>query len=257
MINLRDVTFMIPLKMESEDRKKVITLVIDYVLKHLDTKIIICEEGASPVFSQLIKREWYPKLTYIFRKNEKELFHKTKNLNLMVRKATTPIVVSLDSDVVFYPHQYQHAAQLIRGNIVDFCYPFNQPNHNIPTAFQTKFGMTLNLVALEPLLKFEHPSPPPGGCFFMNKEKFIKAGMENENFISWGPEDVERRDRLAKLGYRVASCDGKLFHLEHSRTFNSDTSNPLFKNNEMEYQKIINMSQDQLKQYIGTWQWAK
>jgi hypothetical protein len=91
----------------------------------------------------------------------------------------------------------------------------------------------------------------------MNKDKFIKAGMENENFISWGPEDVERRDRLIKLGYRVASSDGKLFHLEHSRTFNSNTTNPLFSNNEQEYQKILNMSQDQLKQYIGTWQWTK
>ena len=91
----------------------------------------------------------------------------------------------------------------------------------------------------------------------MNKQKFIEGGMENENFVSWGPEDVERRDRLIKLGYKIASVDGKLFHLDHSRTFNSNTTNPRFKQNEEEYKKIQNFSREQLRQYVGGWPWTK
>lgn len=257
MINLKDVTFMIPLKVESEDRKKLINLLISYLLKHFDTNIIICEEGKVANFPRLMKVEWSKKLTYIFRKNDNDLFHKTKNLNIMAKRATTNIIVSQDSDVIFHPHQYLNAAQLIRNNVVDFCYPFNQPNHNIPVKYHNQFALTLSLSGIEPHIKFEHPLPPPGGCFFMNREKFISGGMENEHFISWGPEDVERRDRLIKLGYRVCSIDGKLFHLDHSRTHNSDSSNPKFRENELEYAKIKNMSKDQLLEYIGSWTWTK
>lgn len=257
MINLKDTTFMIPLKVESEDRKKAINLVLCYIFKHLDTNVIVCEEGRNAVFPQLMKPEWNKKLIYIFRKNDNDLFHKTKNLNLMTKKATTPYVVSQDSDVIFYPHQYVNAVGLLRSNVLDFCYPFNQPTHNIPQRLHNQLGLTLNLGGIEPHVKFEHPSPPPGGCFFINKSKFIEAGMENENFVSWGPEDVERRDRLIKLGYKVGSVEGKLFHIDHSRTFNSDTTNPKFKENEAEYLKIRNMSREQLRQYIGGWSWAK
>lgn len=257
MINLKDTTFMIPLKVDSTERKKIINLVLCYIFKHLDTNVIICEEGKNAIFPQIMRHEWSKKLTYIFRKSDDDLFHKTKNLNIMVKKATTPIIVSQDSDVVFYPQQYQMAAQLIRGNVVDFAYPFDKANHNIPTKFHNQFGLTLSLLGIEPHIKFEHPSPPPGGCFFMNRTKFIEAGMENENFVSWGPEDVERRDRLSRLGYRITSTDGKLFHFEHPRTFNSDTTNPRFAKNEEEYNKILKMPPDQLKKYIGTWPWTK
>jgi len=257
MINLRDTTFMIPLKVESEDRKKIIVLVVRYILKHLDTNIIICEEGPNAIFPTLMDQSWGNRLTYIFRKNDDNIFHKTKNLNIMAKRAKTPIIVSQDSDVIFYPHQYLSAAQLIRGNIVDFCYPFNKPNHRVLTKFHNQFASTLSLTGIEPYVSFDHHSPPPGGCFFMNKQKFIDGGMENENFMSWGPEDVERRDRFIKLGYKIASSEGKLFHLEHSRTFNSDTTNPKFKHNEAEYKKIQGFSREQLRQYIGAWAWTK
>ena len=32
---------------------------------------------------------------------------------------------------------------------------------------------------------------------------YIEGGMENENFIAYAPEDVERYHRFVKLGYRV------------------------------------------------------
>jgi predicted glycosyltransferase involved in capsule biosynthesis len=257
MSNLRDVTFLIPLKIESEDRKKIIDLLLSYLFKHFDTSVIICEEGKQALFPQLMRAEWNKKLTYIYRQNDSDLFHKTKNLNIMAKRAKTPIIVSQDSDVVFYPHQYLNAAQVVRGNILDFCYPFNKPNHNIPSKYHNSFGLTLNLAGIDPLVSFEHPSPPPGGCLFMNKSKYVEGGMENENFMSWGPEDVERRDRFGKLGYKIGSIDGKLFHLDHSRTFNSDTTNPRFKQNEEEYKKIIGMSKEDLKAYVRSWPWTK
>jgi hypothetical protein len=257
MHNLRDTTFMIPLKIESEDRKRIIVLLLSYIFKHFDTNVIICEEGSAAIFPKLMKQEWSKKLTYIFRKNDTNLFHKTKNLNIMTKRANTPIIVSQDSDVVFHPHQYINAAHLIRSNLVDFCYPFNQATHNITPKFQNQFGLTLSLVGIEPHIKFEHPLPPPGGCFFMNKQKFIQGGLENETFVSWGPEDTERRDRLIKLGFRIASTDGKLFHLDHSRTPNSTTENPKYRDNETEYAKIKSLSREQLIQYIGTWPWTK
>ena len=56
---------------------------------------------------------------------------------------------------------------------------------------------------------------PPGGCIFIKKQVYIDFGLENEEFHGYAPEDVERKDRLHKLGYRGISIDGDLYHIEH------------------------------------------
>lgn len=256
-INLLDVTFMIPVKIESNDRKRCLTVILDYIQKYFNTYIIVCEEGSSSLFPTLYKPEWGNTVRYIFRQTNSELFHKTLNLNIMAKESTTPILAAYDSDVIFRPFQYQMAAESIRKNIVDFCYPFNQPNYNIPKPLFNTFQASLDLSSVENEINFKHPLPPPGGCLFLNKEKFIKAGMENQNFVSWGPEDMERRERLVKLGYKLSAINGKLFHLDHDRTVNSHDGNEYFSKNEAEYNKIADMTREQLEQYVATWDWTK
>ena len=55
----------------------------------------------------------------------------------------------------------------------------------------------------------------------VNRAKFIEAGSENENFISWGPEDYEHVKRMEVLGLPVHYANGPLFHLWHPRGNNS------------------------------------
>ena len=43
-----------------------------------------------------------------------------------------------------------------------------------------------------------------GGAFLVNRVSYMEAGMENERFYGWGPEDVERVVRWDTLGYQIS-----------------------------------------------------
>jgi hypothetical protein len=59
--------------------------------------------------------------------------------------------------------------------------------------------------------------PSVGGAFLVNKEKYLLAGGENENFYGWGPEDVERVKRMEILEYPIPRSKGSCYHLYHPR----------------------------------------
>jgi hypothetical protein len=248
MINLTDVTFMIPLKVESDDRLIVTKILVSYLLKHFNTNILICEQGE---ISHAEEFTFEGKVDYIFDYSNADLFHKTRLLNLMIESSKTPIVVSQDSDVFLFPHQYENAANVIRQKLAYFCYPFNEPTHQISRGFYRQLFLVLDLKKAK--TKVESPLVPPGGCFFMDKQKFTQCGLENENFISWGAEDAERKYRILKLGYEIHSCSGKLFHLKHKRTLNSSSNHSMYQSNELEYEKVKSMTKKQLVEYICSW----
>ena len=85
----------------------------------------------------------------------------------------------------------------------------------------------------------------------------MAAGMENQHFTSWGPEDIERPKRMTNLGYKVKRMKGPLFHLPHERKANSGYINSDYYVTFMEeYLKVANMDKEALESYISTWEWA-
>jgi hypothetical protein len=99
----------------------------------------------------------------------------------------------------------------------------------------------------------EGDSPSVGGAVFYKKNSFLSGGLENENFISYAPEDQERYYRFGKLGYKIQRIKGCLYHIDHYVGVNSYTQHPLYKANEKEYHRIRAI-QD-LKAEIETWPW--
>lgn len=85
---------------------------------------------------------------------------------------------------------------------------------------------------------------------FFNRQIYIDGGMENENFIAYAPEDVERFYRFTTLGYNVSRVNSVVYHLEHKRTENSWFNNPHMKPNNDEWEKIQKMNHEELKHYI-------
>jgi predicted glycosyltransferase involved in capsule biosynthesis len=74
-----------------------------------------------------------------------------------------------------------------------------------------------------------------GGAIAYNKKSFINAGGENENFISYGAEDLERFYRFKTLGYEVERVNGALYHLDHAITIDSSNKHNDFEGNKKEY----------------------
>jgi predicted glycosyltransferase involved in capsule biosynthesis len=245
--DLKDVTFTIPVRIDSQDRVFNLQYIIKYLSNNFDTNIIIYENGPTAGKLELN----LPNVEYVFEINT-GVFHRTRYLNQMTRLAQTKFIVNYDCDVLFPIKQIVKAVNLLRNNTVDYCYPYSGLFVNIP---KTALNETFTVDNLDSTKYPNFGNNSVGGAVIWNKDVFVAGGMENENFISWGAEDWERMRRFLALGYRPGRVNGPLYHIEHSRTRDSSESNPHYVNNTQEYNRIVNMTKDGLLKEIKTWPW--
>ena len=244
MINLLDTTFTIPVQIDTQDRMQNLSLVVKYLQKHFDTNIIIGEQKTN-------QANIFPGVHYMAFQHLKS-FHRTKMLNEMATASNTPIIVNYDCDILLPMPQVIEAVELLRTKQADMVYPYDGTfTHVIRSIWYPKLLRTLDVSILPVIKRFDKGSV--GGCVFVNKEKFIESGGENERMISYGPEDVERVERWQKLGYRVQRVTGPLFHIDHRRGNDSTGRNPHFSDNFKELEKCRKMTAGDLREYIDNW----
>lgn len=253
-IDLQDVTFTIPIKYDHPHREENINIIIDFLTHHFDTNILVMESDVTPKLTDLHKKN----CTYAFYPMVNGTFHRTKLLNLMALNAKTPIICNYDCDVVFQPEQILAAVNKLRNKECSGVLPYDgmflRAMRQLDQ-FRETFDLTdLNLSASH---KIHYEQKSFGGCILWNREDFITGGMENENMISWGPEDYERCFRFELLGFKIQRVDGPLIHINHFMGDDSGPDNPNFKKNCAEYEKIQKMSSVRLKEYVNTWTWMK
>lgn len=247
-ISLKDVTFTIPVRIDSADRLYNINYTVEYLLRNFDTNIIVYENGPTPRY------ENRNQVKHIFEQNN-DFFHRTRYLNTMARLATTPFIANYDCDVIFPLKQIQKAHLLLQNGEVDCVYPYDGYFVNIPQEITLTKAKNYNVDSLNPDEYQNFGKSSMGGAVFWNKKVFIEGGMENEYFLSWGCEDWERFKRFTKLGYRIGRVKGPLYHINHARSQDSSEKNPHYHTNVHEFQKVDTMSTEQLKDYIKTWPW--
>jgi len=253
MIDFKDVTFIIPIRFDSEDRKRNFRITINFLEKNFDTNIIVME--SDKVSNENFVRSVSNNLDYIFEKDDSHLFHRTRLLNVMTKKSKTNIVVNYDIDVLFTLDQYIASKSTLDAGI-DFVFPYSGKFYDVNLGNFTNIeNNEFDKINLNNCMLFSSNSV--GGAIFFKKDAYQKIGLENEKFISWGHEDWERVGRIGKMGYKIYRVDGVLYHLTHIRTHNSSGSNPMYNHNGNEYHKIMKMNKDQLQEYINTWGWNK
>lgn len=249
--NLIDTTFIIPVRIEDNLRLNNIRLVLKYINHHFNTNIIVCESSPKPILK--INNQ----CQYIHIFDNKPEFHRTKILNYLTKQTKTPYIINCDTDVLVHIQSYINAIEYLRKNKLDFIFPYNGYFYNVPIQYHQMIDASMSVDTID-VNKCELINPQSvGGIICMNKESFIKSGMENEYFISWGPEDVERVSRWQKLGMRIGRISRPLYHLKHNIHNNSGITNPFYLNNDKEYKKVDAMNKEELTQYINTWSWLK
>lgn len=250
-IDLRDVTFTIPVMYDHLDRRENLDLCISFLQKHFETNIVVGEWGK-------INRFYYVKdyCTYTHFDSDGP-FHRTKMLNQMAMYATTPIVVNYDADVFFDPIQLLKCVDKIRQQKAHMCYPYDGRFYRVERKYIDLLKDSLEVAAFLPIdyPEIMHKEISYGGAVVWNKDAFIKCGMENENMVSFGPEDYERKDRAVLLGYVVDRVSGPLFHINHYVGVDSTKNNPYFKSNWDEYEKLKQLPEHRLTEYIESWPW--
>lgn len=252
-IDLQDVSFLIPVMVDSQDRLNNLFTIVRYLNKYFKSKILVYEYGVTP----FIEKEALPAcVEHIFEYGNDAIFNHALANKKLIDKSGTPFIAIYDTDVVFSVLQIIEAINLLRNKEADMVYPYDGRFVNIDPLAAVIFSKFLfddflcsnaNKFPVSTCRSF-------GGCVFLNKEKYKEAGGENLVFKSWGPEDIERYQRMKILGYKIKRIDGLLFHLHHQRNFNSSyVSNGSRMAFMEEYINIFNMKKNELHDYVSQW----
>jgi len=254
-INLPDVTFLIPVRIDSEDRLENVYAITQNLSLNFNTNIILTEiDNRSKIDTSKLPSE----VRYFFIKDDQQRLHRTKYNNQMILKATTPYIALYDVDVILPVHQVLETMNILRGNKFSAVSPYDGNFVSVDRLLKAMF------IKMQDAKLFEENQNKLGfggkrsygGAIFLNKEDYHHAGLENEYLTFWGPDDIERVKRLTILGYKVKRVDGNLYHLFHSRGINSgyqstDEQKMLMK----EYLNMCKLNKEELQGYVNTWPW--
>ena len=263
--DLSKATFIIPIRIESDDRMRNVITSLAFLLENFETNIIVKEVDSRSIFQEDVLPILNDicnvpvDLVHIFEKSHEPLFHRQRVLNEMIMEAKTEIVVNYDCDVILPIESYVLAYTGILENIYDVVYPYGSGLYQKKVAATditvSKFLETgdyefLNAVSDESTSDF-------GWAQFFRRQTYIDGGMENENFKAYAPEDKERFYRFKKLGYDVCRLDDYVYHLEHSRTNDSWFSNPLWEENQRLWNWIRTQSAESISNYCKEQDYVK
>jgi len=264
--DLTRATFIIPIRIESDDRLRNVITSVCFLLSNFDTNVIIKEVDKTSVFHEKALPQIKDfcgdigDLTHVFEQSDSPSFHRQKVLNDMIMMSTTQVVVNYDCDVILPIASYTQAYDRIVTGTSDVVYPYGNGNFQLQVfgddQVVTNFLVNeFDFSAFKDVLKVYDAKY--GFVQFFSRDVYIEGGLENENFVAYAPEDVERHYRYTTLGYSVSRINDVIYHLEHSRTPNSWFSNPFMHSNNVEWEKIQRMDKETLKEYITSQDYYK
>ena len=264
---MKDLTYILPVRIESEDRLKNVITSVSFLLKQIpEAKVLVKEVDtrsnfkfrALPKIKEIVGD--VSNLNHIFEESSDPFFHKTRILNDLILAADTKILCSHDVDVVYPRQSHEFSYKAIEDGECDVVYPYGCGVYQ----YQVDYTMELfekfvkdnhRIILLEDNCRME--SSTIGWTQFYSKDAVIKGGMWNENFISWGAEDCEFYFRFNILGFKVGRLKNALWHFEHERTQNSHYHNPKFRENHELWQRLRNCTRDQVISYYNSQPYLK
>ncbi len=258
--HLPDLTIMMSTRIDSKDRLANVKASLGYYRKYTDAHIMIIESDRLSYLSEILRSE-FPDVEYIFIEDNNPMLHRTHLMNEEFRRIQTRNAANIDVDIIVPIDQLKVANdEILKGQYI-MAIPYDGRMINSSAKFANTFRKTLDINALlnyADSQQYMFGLSSLGGAYVVDVEKYRKLGWENEYFLCWGPEDMERFHRLDILGYRPLQIYGKCFHLPHYRGLNSgDTVPDMILSTKREYFKVLNMMPQELYNYIKSWSWCK
>ena len=285
-IDLKNTTFIIPLRVDTGDRLRNVVLSTAFLLNKFDTNVIIKEVDSERRFEAyclpIIKRlADTTNLNHIFEMETRtdDAFHRTKILNDMVMEATTDVVVNYDTDILLPISSYVEAVDMLKGKW-DVVYPYRfgekgERKVKLDFTIRTPEDMA-NFENYPEVKKFVSSYDPDsfanyfyyphqqgegwaeyGMVQFFNRQVYLDGFLENEGFIAYAPEDVERHHRWTLLEYNIGRVNNYAYHLEHERTQNSWFHNPHMQRNNELWEHLRKLSKEQIIEYYQQQDYVK
>jgi len=253
-VQLSDVTIVIPIRVESEERKNNLETILNVLNRDFSTSIIV-REGDK-------KQKFYPpegidNLIYEFVYDEEDTFNRTRHRNQLLHQAKTPYVGVWDTDAIAIPEQVAEAVNCLRQNKAVMVFPYDGRFYMLNEVLSKLFRkyMDYNILASTTgLMRSMHGYNSLGGAFIVNKDEYLNAGGENENFCGWDAEDDERVKRMEVLGLAVFFAQGPMYHLWHPKLQTGRFANEeIERRNRKAFLKTCASDKDTLLKEISTW----
>ena len=271
-MDLSACTYMIPLRVESPDRMRNIITILLHLVRNIKAPIIlkefdkesIYEASVLPQIAQVATQEELSQITHVFEQSDEVVFHRTRLINDMIMMADTPVVCNYDCDVLLPFQTHFYANTFITKGYLPPDAPEGTALEPVKVVYPYGYGMFQQQVFADDQTvsnfinsnfnfhAFDGKMRPYdakfGFCQFFDREEYIKLGMENEKFISYGYEDDERYHRF-NLCSNVVRINDTVFHLEHKRSQNSWFTNPHIENNRKEWEKLKFYGKEKIEEY--------
>lgn len=249
--DLKDVTFIIPVGYDHNDRIENLALVLKYLSKYFDTNIIVGENAGS-YFKELAESEGCKYVQFDY-----DCFHRTRMLNEMTRMAGTEMILNYDADILLVPEAVVEATEMMR-NGVEFTLPYNGAFIRVPRTYYKELLATLNVSILKGMVFKGHDDMSVGGCVGFRRSDYKRYGLENQEFVSHGAEDVERIYRVSTIGNGYKRVDYPLYHIDHFIGKDSSHNGHEYSiSNRSEFRRVKNMNKEELERYVALWPWNK
>ncbi len=260
--NLRDVSIIIPVRIDTEARLENLKTVLRYFETFYEGyEIQLTESAPAPLCGGLAdgKVVWYT-----FEECRSEKFHRTRLLNEAAVRTERGIISAYDADVILEREAIAETVRILRAGEASFVLPYSGVCLDIGAGTKKAFlgNFDFELIRLPQGVKAEigcaygadvvctHVEAV-GGAPFFDRRKFLRYGGYNWKMMSYGFEDPEIAGRFLILGGSVQKLKKwNLYHLYHPRGVNSSINNPYYERNRIERDKVLAMSKEQLVDYV-------
>lgn len=274
-MNEPNITAIIPIRVDSEDRRKNIITTVEFLLKHHNCNIIIKEVDTI----QKIVLPIHSRLKYIFEQSKENTpFHRTRILNDMLMEVKTPYVINYDCDMLIPTSTMNKCINMLEEGY-DLVYPYPKGNVYFKSQLndiqRNKFLFDNTTEYMDYILeKYKiiiHSTDIwffmdteldgvfcTGGMQFFNTKSYKEGFGENEEFVDWGPEDYERIYRFHTLGYKIGWVDsGNILHMDHELPSSIDNRKTKNQNTKLWYEiLILRKTKEQMIEYMSNLKYA-
>jgi len=261
--DLTDVAIIVSVKFDSNDRLTNLNRLTGfYEYFGHGAEIILIEQGETPQISS----DNAPGTQALFIRDT-GCHWKTRNMNLGAQLSTRPILLMTDCDTIPHPDALAKGLERMKdgveyvnlynglvldvskeraGSIQDWNIFFDDVKSQSPSEIDPE--LLTDDAHLKPLYGNARYRAI-GGCFLIDRRAFVLAGGWNENFVSYGYEDMELDARLRTLGVNAERLeDYSLFHFAHDRGWDSRYAT-FYHLNKREYQQVSDMGASELQDY--------
>jgi hypothetical protein len=120
--DLSDMTFQIPVRLDSIVRLENLILTVESLLKNFDTNITVLETANYQ--NGFIRKMLGNRIEYYFLEDTNAVFYRTKFLNVMTFRSHTPFVGIWDADVIVPKAQIIDSIEKLRQGF-EIVYPYD------------------------------------------------------------------------------------------------------------------------------------